>query len=348
MSLQIENVSKQIKQLMENLTYNGLNLVSKENIRQLELFLQNTSQLGAYRLATSLRYLHVELNRFLTNSSAFNIERYVFFLNNCWLQSRAFLSETLLKDKRKIFKETLMKRPSKPQLLKELELRVAGIEKVLLEGSMFGFIFHILSLSGQSKGKIFQWSLLQPPQGSIQPELLLGQSFKNSRPKSLIGSIIYKKFQAQNVPNLEKEGIIFLMREPNTKILFTKKESNKNVSYDSDSIAILQDYSQSASEILQLIENNDNSTPFDVPKISLDYIYLKNVKISNFERENNKYSKNNTVVFKIEHKNHYNLHTRILDKIINQKLINKLELFYENQNLIEGMFGKLCMQRGQL
>ncbi len=63
--VQINKISEEIEKYIELLAYNGLNLISKENVRQIEFFLQNASQVEAYRLATSLRYLNVELERFL-------------------------------------------------------------------------------------------------------------------------------------------------------------------------------------------------------------------------------------------------------------------------------------------
>nr|MDO8119382.1 hypothetical protein [Candidatus Sigynarchaeota archaeon] len=86
----LKGIAEQVTALVENLSFNGLNLVTEEIIRNIEMLLQSASMVNAFRLAVSLRYLHVELKRFLSHDEAFNLERYVFYLGNCWLLSRAF------------------------------------------------------------------------------------------------------------------------------------------------------------------------------------------------------------------------------------------------------------------
>ena len=142
MSLQLEKVAEEIKDYIENLAYCGLNFVSNDNIKQIEFFLQNASQVETYRLATSLRYLHIELKRFLKNKSAFNIERYIFFLSNCWLLSRAFISyKTLKEEKPEIFNK-LMASQLELETKTKFILKVVGIEKISLEGTLVGIVFY--------------------------------------------------------------------------------------------------------------------------------------------------------------------------------------------------------------
>jgi len=156
LSIQLGNVVAQVKDYIESLAYNGLNLVTKENIKKIEFFLQNTSQLKAYRLAISLRYLHVELKRFLNNRNAFNIERYVFFLSNCWLLSYAFSLQKNLKEEKPRMFDRLMGVQSDPEIKSKLILKVVGTEKIHLEGTMVGFVFYFFSLFGKTRGKILK------------------------------------------------------------------------------------------------------------------------------------------------------------------------------------------------
>ena len=75
-----------------------------------------------------------------------------------------------------------------------LMIRLVGIEKVYLEGAIFGVILYLISSKGKSKGKILKWNVLQPPRGIINPEVLLtleipnaGLTFKELLFKSFFG-----------------------------------------------------------------------------------------------------------------------------------------------------------------
>ncbi|MFX1446147.1 MAG: hypothetical protein ACFFHV_22280, partial [Promethearchaeota archaeon] len=145
-SVILKNIANQVKTFIENMVYNGLDLATKETIRQIEFFLQNSSQVEIYRLAISLRYLHIEIKRFLEQSPAFSMDRYVFFLSNCWLLSRAFLSQELdKKGEKKELLQILSGKPSETKIIKPLKLRIVGLEKIFLEGSLFGIILYLVS-----------------------------------------------------------------------------------------------------------------------------------------------------------------------------------------------------------
>ncbi|MFX1410388.1 MAG: hypothetical protein ACFFA6_08545 [Promethearchaeota archaeon] len=343
MSVKLERVSLQIKRYMENLAYNGLNLVTKDNIKEIELFLQNSSQLEAYRLATSLRYLHIELKRFLTNNPAFNIERYIFFLSNCWLQSRAFISTSHSKRSESLIRN-LMGTLSESKVFDKLKLRTIGIEKILLEGTLFGLIFYFISLSGKSKGKILKWSLMQPPRGILQPEILLNLSLNNSHPASSIKKLLFNIFEVINIPGSLEEGNIYLNEHDDSKILIQELIGN-------DTNFNIKDFDQfflNSKDIYTKITKNYKITPFDLPTNFLDYIYVRKVKISNFYKEGKESFKNPLFVFKVEHEQQFPLFIRIFDKIINQNLIRIFQDFHKKDKILDGLFCKLILERGQI
>lgn len=339
MNIQLEKVAAQIKDYTESLTYAGLNFVSQDDIKKIEFFLQNASQLEAYRLATSLRYLHVELERFFKNRAAFNIERYVFFLSNCWLLSRAFVSQQSLKEERRDIYDKLMGPQLKPEVESKLILRVIGTETVHLEGTMVGFTFYFLSLFGKTRDKILKWNLMLPYKSGVSPESLLYLDLPNSQPPSMVETILLNCVEAENIPCILKEDIVYLEKNPDSKI-FIDEESSKDTHV---SISKLDKYYLDSTDIYKKITENYEITPFDLPATFLDYLYVKNVTVIEVQKEEEK-----ETVYKITHEKKYPLCIRIPEKQGNLKLIEEFNKFKGKNKPIEGIFCKLILERGQL
>lgn len=339
-SVHLKNIAKQIKIFIENMAYNGLDLATNENIRQIEFFLQNSSQVEAYRLATSLRYLHVELKRFLNQNQAFSMDRYVFFLSNCWLLSRSFLSHVFESaDKKNEFFQILLGKISQNNILKTLKLRIIGIEKVYLEGSLFGIILYLLSLKGKTKSLIFKWSIMQTPKGNIDPEILLTLSVSNQ--KLTILNLFYKDFYTSDISYSEKEMLIQVIKKIPPCLISDEK--------DPFPIEMLEKYHYNAKYLYDQILKEE-ITPFDFPSSFLSYLLIKNVHIVDFYKEVDE-GRNNRIpvyIFKISHDNNYPLFIRIQEKNFNQSIIANLQNFKEKEVALKAIFGKLIIERGQL
>ena len=344
MNVQLEKVAVQIKDYIESLTFNGLNFVSNDNIKKIEFFLQNASQLEAYRLATSLRYLHIELKRFLKNRSIFNIERYVFFLSNCWLLSRAFVSEKNLRDKKPDIFNSLMGTQLNPKIRGKFILKVVGIEKIHLEGTIVGFVFYFLSLFGKTRNKILKWNLMLPYKTGVTPESLLHHDLPNSDPKSMVNTILSNFIEVDNIPYVEKENIVYLEKNPKSKIYIDEESSDDT----HVSITKLNKYYLNAKEIYQKIFKKYKTTPFDLPTNNLDYLYVKEVHIIDVHKEGIEGDKTPTYVFELTHREEYPLIIRIPEKQGNLKLIEEFTKLKGRRMPIDGIFCKLIPENGQL
>ena len=349
MSLQLENVATQVKDYMESLAYSGLNLVSKDNIKKIEFFLQNTSQLKAFRLATSLRYLHIELKRFLNNRAAFNIERYVFFLSNSWLLSRAFSQKTLKEEKPTIFDE-LMGTRSIPKIMTKLILRVVGIERIHLEGTLVGFIFYFLSLFGKTRGKILTWNQMIPYKSGITAENVLLNELPNSEPSAVIDKLLSHIIEADNIYYSKKDNVIFLEKQPDFKKKIYPKIYIEEGSDEDTQLIIskLNNFYNNSKEIYKKLQKAPKVTPFDLPVSFLDYLYVKEVKIVEAQKLGQHGDITPAVLFKLLHKEDYPLTIKIPEKRGNQKLIDKLMNLKGRNNPLEGLFCKLFLDNGQL
>lgn len=342
MKIQLEKVCKQIKKYCENLTYNGLNLVTQESIREIEFFLQNASQLESFRLATSLRYLHVELKRFLDNSPAFNIERYVFFLSNCWLLSRASISFIEKGKDNFEFSKKLMGKLSETKIMSKLLLRLTGIEKVVLEGTMIGLIFYFMSLFGKTRGSILKWNKMYPYKKGFNPEVLFQTALPNSEPPCALEKILSTYFETENIPLAIKEGIIFLEKNPESRVFV------EDTSEDAFSITKLEKFYFGSEDIYKMLMKDHVITPFDLPASFLDYIYIKQVQVIGSYKEGEDKRKTPVYVYPIDHEKNYPFFIRIPDKEINKNLVTKFNDFYKKSTKIDGLFSKLVLERGQL
>jgi len=343
MSIQLETVAVQVKDYVESLAFNGLNLASEDNIKKIEFFLQNASRLEAFRLATSLRYLHIELKRFLKNRTAFNIERYVFFLSNCWLLSRAFVSQEKLKEEKPNIFENLMGTQLDPEIKSKLILKVVGTEKVHLEGTIIGFVFYFLSLFGKTRGKILKWNLMLPYKSGLTAEALLNLDLPNTDPSKPVETILLNYIEADNIPYVEKDNIIFLERNKESKI-YVDEESGEDTQV---SISKLDKFYYNSKEIYQKISKDHEVTPFDLPASFLDYIYVKEVNIVDIDKEGEEREQAPVYNFSLTHKEDYPLVIRIPDKTGNFKLIQEFKKL-KGKRIIDGVFCKLILDNGQL
>jgi len=333
-----KQIFNQIQKFIESLVRNGLNLVSKENIRQIEFFLQNASQIEAYRLATSLRYLHIELKRFLFQNPAFNIDRYVFFLINCWLlcYGCGFQDKTL----DKALFEKLMGNFPEVQVINKIKFRLIGIELVYLEGAIFGVVLYFISLSKKLNSEILKLNIFQPPKGIINPEVILGLEINNHT--FSYKELFYKNFYAANVQYSPQQHILSLNKEKNPT--FTLIHSETDFPID-----LLTRYQYDAQTLYDEVSEYEYS-PFDSPITVMGPILIKNASVmDSIVLKKGQTSKDYSIYqFRLKHYERYPVFIHLKDKPINQVLIDKFQKFHDKKKTIEYIFGKLTLERGKL
>jgi hypothetical protein len=345
--IQLESLAREIKDLSEVLAYNGLNLVSQENIRQIEMFLQQASQLRLFRLATSLRYLHVELKRFITHQPAFNVERYVFFLNNCWLLSQAFLSGKMGSNgKKERHLAEICGDTSDPVDVEELELRLSGLEKVHLEGALFGIVFHFFSMNSGREKSVIKLSVLQQPKGLANPDVLLGMNIPGTDPPMPFYKLLKKNITLKKVKYLEREAQIQLGPDVKTEFFLSQPTADDE---DPFPVAFFDMHLADKAGILEKMSSNE-VTPFDASVFNVGYAYVKKVTIVAQRKEGENQGNYQTAVhvFDLQHERPFRLLVRIQDKQVNNALVANLGKLFLGKETIDGMFGKLVVERGTL
>ncbi len=347
MQIQLESLSREIKDLSEVLAYNGLNLVSQENIRQIEMFLHQASQLRLFRLATSLRYLHVELKRFITHQPAFNAERYVFFLNNCWLLSQAFLSKKMGSNgKKERHLAEICGDTSDPVDVEGMNLRLAGLEKVHLEGALFGIVFHFLSMDSGREKTIIKLSILQQPTGVANPDIFLSMNITGTDPPIPFYKLLKKNITLKKVKYLERECQIKYCQDSKTEFHLSNSTADEE---DPFPVASFDRYITNQAGILEKI-NSNVVTPFDASIFSVGYGYVKQVSVVAQRKEGENQGNYQTAVhvFELCHERPFPLSVRIQDKQINNALVENMSKLSLGKDTLDGMFGKLTIERGTL
>jgi len=344
---QLEKLCREIKDLTEVLAYNGLNLVSQENTRQIEMLMHQASTLRLFRTATSLRYLNVELDRFMKHLPAFNAERYVFFLNNCWLLSQAFLSGRVEPcgaaeaHKAEIYGDT-----SEPVNVEEMELRLAGLEKVHLEGALFGLIFHFISMDASRKNDIIKLSILQQPKGLTNPDVFLSMAIPGTDPPVPFYKLLRKDIKITKVKFLERESQIQIDPNARTGFHFLKSATDEEDPFPE---AAFETYAATQDTILKKVSSY-KITPFDTSVFNLGYVYVKKAAIVSQRKdgENQGNYQTSVHVFEFRHERAFPLLARILDKPVNKVLVENMAKVFSSKETVDGIFGRLAIERGTL
>jgi hypothetical protein len=240
--------------------------------------------------------------------------------------------------------DRLMGTQSDPEIKSKLILKVVGTEKIHLEGSLVGFVFYFLSLFGKTRGKILKWNLMRSFTSGATAEALFHLDLPNSDPTCTVQSILLNYIEADKIPYVEKDDLIFLGQNPKSKI-YLDEESSEDTHV---SISKLDKFYFNSKEIYQKIVNDYEVTPFDLPVSFLGYLYVKEVKVIEFHKEGQEGDTTPTIVYELTHKEDYPLIIRLSEKMGNLKLIEEFKKLKGKRKPIDGIFCKLFLENGQL
>lgn len=258
--------------------------------------------------------------------------------------SRAFISYKVLKEEKpEIFKK-LMASHLELETKTKFILKVVGIEKINLEGTLVGLVFYFLSLFGTTRDKILKWNLMLPFTSGLTPEGVLHLDLPHTEPKKGIDALLHSYIEADNISYNERDNLLFLEKNPDS-IIYIDTESEEDAHVF---ITKLNKYRLNTKEINTKFSGIYDITPFDPPVIFLDYLYVKDVQVIEYYREGEEEGRPLAFVYNITHAEKYSLIIRIPDKKGNQKLIEEFNKLKGRKTSIEGIFCKLNLERGQL
>ncbi|MBA3395987.1 MAG: hypothetical protein H0T89_25370 [Deltaproteobacteria bacterium] len=166
-------VLEELARTVEGLVGSGLTTASTATRQKLDASFKEASRLKLMRLATSLRYVGDELDRFLGDSDQFSARRFVFFLTRTWLIGRGLL-EAIREDDQVALGRLLLSSPAMP--VRALRLAVIGVHKrALLDGSA-AFEFRMITLDEQGsvpRGARLAWSCVFGKKPGVPAEAFL-------------------------------------------------------------------------------------------------------------------------------------------------------------------------------
>lgn len=361
-------VASQALDLVHSLVYHGMSTVTPESIREIEFLLQNASFVKAYRLATSLRYLHVELKRFLEHQAVFNLERYAFFLSNIWIIGTAMASGH---DPPAGGDPAIVTRPASappatpaaglattsrvpdihghPANMEEpgpMELLLVGLEKVHLEKVMFGIVFHFLRVDGEAAGTILQYNMFFQPMGMVNPEMILVMDIQDNpcmRPADFFNGPV-----AVEGAKIVNGKVLEVTLEPRHETHpFNIPETSTPRRFPLELIEPRYDIPPAR---IKAMLDETIITPFDAVTTAERHVFLKNVVVKDHVQEGRGKGKYKSVVhvFSLGHEQEYKAKVRIPDKPVNKTLVEAMERLQASKRIVPGMMAKLDYDRGTI
>ncbi|MGE0870677.1 MAG: hypothetical protein AB7P03_19080 [Kofleriaceae bacterium] len=166
-------VLEELARTVERLIASGLTTASKATKQKLDASFKEASRLKLLRVATSLRYVGDELQRFLDDSEHFSARRLTFFAHRTWLLARGLLEAIAENNQAQLARLLLA---TAPRPVKRLRLAVLGVQKrALLDGSAaFEFRMTVLDDKGDpAKGTRLLWSCVFGAKKNVPAEAFL-------------------------------------------------------------------------------------------------------------------------------------------------------------------------------
>ena len=81
----IEDVLRGTQSLLSELYYSGVSLLDQTTLRKIDIVFQQAVKVNHSRLVINLRYIRVEMQRFISDPHQFSTERLIFFCNQAFL-----------------------------------------------------------------------------------------------------------------------------------------------------------------------------------------------------------------------------------------------------------------------
>ncbi|MHA1820170.1 MAG: hypothetical protein ACTSU2_15570 [Promethearchaeota archaeon] len=227
---EISRLSEETMNYIELMIFNGLNLVSQENIRQIEMFLQQSSKHNLYRLAVSLRYLDTEIKRFLKTPDLFSRERYILFLANSWNLSNGLISlnkrlseKSINSDDFNYYMSKIKGTKEKPEEVEDSSFAIVGLENVFQENSILGVILYLLTLNRKNQGSIVKWNIFRSASGVFSTDVILQEPIP-SRRKITLRRLLGTRFHIKNFQYYKSINVLNIIKkrpEPKEEDKFT-------------------------------------------------------------------------------------------------------------------------------
>jgi hypothetical protein len=326
---QSSDIHGELERFIVELFNTGLSYINEGLMKNLDQMIILTSKEGLHRIAISLKYVKNELQRYTINSLDFDANRLLYFISQVYL-----LNEGIKKIPEKDdagLKKKLIGSEGIKECVKNLKLRLIGLQPFNIQGSLTGFSIQFLCLSGQYLNEIFSWDYFKSAKGFQNPESMLSIKFPDL-------NFTIQEFFFQNV--IIDECILDVSKN---KIFFDQKSTLSAKIIENFPDLIEKFRINNLSELLDFIKSIE-IVPFETNIEAKQYCYLENIKIINAEISDDKKFQNKKWNFLCKSDLDFEFFINIDDKEINRTLIENLNHFNTQNKIIDGFFGYLYLE----
>ncbi|MHA1520345.1 MAG: hypothetical protein ACTSRK_09190 [Promethearchaeota archaeon] len=188
-----------IEEILQEMLYSGLQYIHSNLVQKINILFHQASKLNHYRIATSLRYIKIELERFQNKPESFSMERLMLFISQSWLLLQKTRSLILDNDIDGINK--IMINQTKLDQIPEIEAQMVGLRQHAIKDSIMGFTFYFILFGKKYQKEIYVLDFIMKFIPSSNLDHLLFRANSQSSIlwyKNLYFKIKFKKLQIDN------------------------------------------------------------------------------------------------------------------------------------------------------
>ena len=308
---------KAVQAIIQDIIYTGVSYANNDFLKKIDAIFSQTSKMNQSRLAISLRYIRIELNRSINDIKLFSIDRLIFFTTQAWM----FVSKTQSLLEQKAYSELLefVQLNNELKKITQLSARLIGVQSFHLKGSVMGYTFYFFSLNPFVLPGIFSCDILRSYQATENLSTFLSSTWNTPFfPNQLFfNDITFSKIEfnpttrkidlsgdSNFIINLTQEIIIGSTQAKYIGNLKNTIEKHPDPDALKEEIKVLEQYSFQPLNLLSHIDDLEkyctysmqqlhrdiseyHITPIDTPKSFHCFMILKNVEVQEIE-ENEK------------------------------------------------------------
>ncbi len=271
----IGNLRNEINSFVFQLLIQGLSYINTNTLKSVDQLLQAASQAKLFRVSVSLRYLKIEFERYIKNSPDFDIDRLIFFISQVYLLTNGI--NKILERNDPNMKQKLQRYAGSESIitsLPQLDVRLVGIQSINIQGSITGYTFHFLILSGEFESKIFTFDYFKASSSFQNSELMFNMKFTDLN--FTLSELFNRNLSLYNCG----------LDSTKNKLYINQKTTISQITTDLPTIVdyrnVLLKYE--LKDLNQLLEHLESIeiVPFETPMDSMKYFYIKDPNVISY------------------------------------------------------------------
>lgn len=165
-----------VEEIVQEILYSGIQYINAPLLQKLNLYFHHASKINHFRLATSLRYIRIELERFQSKPETFSVDRLMLFVSQTWMLLQKTRSLVLNHDQQGI--DQLMANQAPIKKISKIEGFMVGLRQHLIKDSIMGFTFYFVLDKKAYQGSIYTLDFIMKYMSTSSLDHLLFQAYK--------------------------------------------------------------------------------------------------------------------------------------------------------------------------